>query len=203
MTAVLPGLALPLDRPAPERAESLFATPVKSVWLEIGFGGGEHLLWQARSHPEIGIIGAEPYEEGVVKVVDAVTRDGLGNVRLHADDVRPLLRWLPAASLGRAFILFPDPWPKKKHRKRRLFNAPMLDLLARVLRPGAELRAATDIGDYAGEMLAAVARHPAFEWTARAPSDWRVRPDDWPATRYEQKAAREGRQSAYFHFRRI
>jgi len=201
MTEVMPRLAVDVATPVADIRRQ-FTVPVEQVWLEIGFGGGEHLLSQARAHPAVGIIGAEPYEEGVVKVVDAVQREGLRNVRVHGDDVRPLLRWVPPASLARAFILFPDPWPKKKHRKRRLFNGSTLDLLARAICPGGTLRAATDIGDYAGQMLAVVARHPSFEWTARCPDDWRQRPDDWPATRYEQKAIIAGRRCAYFEFRR-
>jgi tRNA (guanine-N7-)-methyltransferase len=122
---------------------------------------------------------------------------------VHPDDVRPLLRWLPAASLDRAFVLFPDPWPKVRHRKRRLVGTPLLDQLARVLKPGAELRLATDIGDYARTMLAALMRHPAFHWTAMRAADWRERPADWPQTRYEAKALREGRRCAYLRFVRI
>jgi tRNA (guanine-N7-)-methyltransferase len=167
------------------------------VWLEIGFGGGEHLLWQAAHHPDVGLIGAEPFEEGVVKVLDAIDRGAAPNVRLLADDARALLRWLPPASISRVFILFPDPWPKRRHVKRRLVNAQLLALLARVMRPGAELRLATDIGDYARTMLMALQATDAFVWTARQPEDWRVRPADWPATRYEAKALREGRRCAF------
>ena len=173
------------------------------LWLEIGFGGGEHLLWQARHHPDVMLIGAEPFEDGVVKVLSAIEAEGLANIRLFADDVRPLIRALPDASVDRAFVLFPDPWPKRKHQKRRLVARPLLDLLARVLKPGAELRVATDIGDYARTMLIALMPHPAFHWTAESPADWRVRPPDWPPTRYEQKALREGRRGYFFTFRRV
>ncbi|MEQ1712338.1 MAG: tRNA (guanosine(46)-N7)-methyltransferase TrmB, partial [Hyphomicrobium sp.] len=132
----------------------------------------------------------------------AIEERGLGNIRLRADDVRPLLRALPQASIARAFVLFPDPWPKRKHVKRRLVGTPLLDLLARVLKPGAELRIATDIGDYARTMLIALMGHEAFRWTAQRPGDWRMRPDDWPQTRYEQKALREGRLGYFLRFRR-
>jgi tRNA (guanine-N7-)-methyltransferase len=172
----------------------------KDTWLEIGFGGGEHLLWQARHHPDVGIIGAEPFEDGVVKVLAAIEDEGLGNVRVLADDVRGLLRWLPPASIGRAFVLFPDPWPKRRHVKRRLVNVHLLELLARVLRPGAELRIGTDIGDYARTMLMAFQGCPHFVWTATSAADWRERPADWPPTRYEEKAGREGRRSCYLRF---
>ena len=123
-------------------------------------------------------------------------------MRLHADDARPLLRWLPAASLDRAFVLFPDPWPKKKHVKRRLVSKPLLDLLARALKPGTELRIGTDIGDYARTLLLAFQETPVFTWTATVPGDWRERPADWPPTRYEAKAIRDGRPRYFFTFRR-
>lgn len=174
----------------------------RSLWLEIGFGGAEHLLWQARQHPEVALIGCEPFRDGVVKALSGIEAFGLSNVQLHADDARPLIRWLPDASLDRVFVLFPDPWPKRKHVKRRLVAPALLDLLARAMKPGAELRVATDIGDYARTILIAVMAHREFQWTAKGPDDWRVRGADWPSTRYEQKALREGRRPAYFRFRR-
>lgn len=189
--------------PPPATAAALFAGPVSQVWLEIGFGGGEHLVWQATHHPDVGLIGCEPFEEGVVKVLAQIDEHAITNIRVHPDDVRPLLRWLPARSLDRAFVLFPDPWPKTRHRKRRLVATPLLDQLARALKTGAELRLATDIGDYARTMLVALMRHPAFRWTATAPSDWRTRPADWPPTRYEAKALREGRRCTYLRFERV
>lgn len=170
------------------------------IWLEIGFGGGEHLVWQAEHHPDVTLVGCEPFEEGVVKVLTAIEERGLDNILVLPDDARPLLRGLVAGSVSRAFVLFPDPWPKRKHVKRRLVATPLLDLLARVMRPGAELRIATDIGDYARTMLIALMSHPGFRWTARSPSDWRTRPSDWPETRYEQKALREGRRAYYLIF---
>lgn len=199
----LPRRSVPGGNEEIDAPDRLFPIPVRDVWLEIGFGGGEHLLWQARHHPDVGLIGCEPFLDGVVKVVDALEREALGNVRVHPDDVRPLLRRLPPASLGRAFVLFPDPWPKKKHQKRRLVAGPLLDLLARAMRPGAELRLATDIPDYVRTMLAALIPHPAFAWPATSPKDWQQRPADWPETRYEQKAKREGRRAVYLTFHRI
>jgi tRNA (guanine-N7-)-methyltransferase len=203
---VLPRVAVDLSQPAPSRLGDLFAPPVAEVWLEIGFGGGEHLVWQARANPNVGLIGCEPFQDGVVKVLGAIEAaietGGLANIRVLADDARPLLRWLPSASIGRAFVLFPDPWPKARHRKRRLVSEATLGELARVLRPGAELRLATDDGDYAGAMLLAIGRQAYFQWTANGPDDWRRRPADWPPTRYEEKALREGRRCYFLSFHR-
>jgi tRNA (guanine-N7-)-methyltransferase len=198
----LPSVALDLAQSPPSRPADLFAPPVAEVWLEIGFGGGEHLVWQARANPGVGLIGCEPFQDGVVKVLDAIETGHLANIRLHADDARPLLRWLPAASIGRAFVLFPDPWPKKRHRKRRLVSPATLAELARVMRSGAELRLATDHGEYAAAMMLAVEAQGEFRWTAASPSDWRRRPVDWPSTRYEQKALAQGRRCTYLRFRR-
>jgi tRNA (guanine-N7-)-methyltransferase len=176
--------------------------PAQPHWLEIGFGGAEHLLWQARTNPDVRIIGCEPFRDGVAKALAGIEAFDLRNLGLHPDDARPLIRWLPDASLDRVFILFPDPWPKRKHIKRRLVATPTLDLLARTMKPGAELRVATDIGDYARTILISVLGHAAFEWPARGPDDWRVRGPDWPPTRYEQKAVQDGRRCNYFRFRR-
>ena len=173
------------------------------VFLEIGFGGGEHLLWQAQKNPAVSLIGCEPFEDGVIKVLDVIERERIGNIRLHMGDARDVLRWLPEASIDRAFVLFPDPWPKRKHQKRRLVNTSTLALLARALKPGAELRFGTDIGDYARSALEAFKSEKRFQWLADGPADWRVRPVDWPETRYEAKAHREGRICYYFRFRRV
>ena len=204
-TALLDGglrrFALDLGQPAPQALTDLFAN-VRDVWLEIGFGGGEHLLWQAGHNPDIGFIACEPFIDGVVKVVDGAEAAALENIRLHADDVRDVLPWLPPASIARAFVLFPDPWPKKRHTKRRLVNAELLGRLARIIRPGGEVRLATDIPDYARAMLLAVRHEQSFRWLARQPEDWRRRPVDWPETRYEQKAVREGRKRYFLRFER-
>jgi tRNA (guanine-N7-)-methyltransferase len=174
----------------------------RPIWLEIGFGGGEHLLHQAAANPAVTCIGCEPFEEGVAKVLTAVDARGLTNIRLHPDDARPLLRRLPDASIARIFVLFPDPWPKRKHQKRRLLSVEVLRELARILEPGGELRIGTDIPDYARTILMALQRVPELDWTARRPGDWTIRPDDWPQTRYETKAVREGRRSCYLLLRR-
>lgn len=200
---VLPRLRIALDQPPPEDVADLFQSAVKDVWLEIGFGGGEHLIWQAEHHPDVGLIGCEPYLDGVVKVVDAVETRQLQNIRILPDDARRMLRWLPDGSIGRVFILFPDPWPKTRHRKRRLVSPQFLSMLARVLKPGAEVRLATDIGDYARTSLLAFRASPGFAWLASGPSDWRERTPDWPPTRYEQKAFAAGRRPLYLRFRRL
>jgi tRNA (guanine-N7-)-methyltransferase len=198
LAEALPRVTADLSRPC-----GLTALPFRETWLEIGFGGAEHLVWQADQNRDVLVLGCEPFEDGVIKALAAIEDKKLANVRLHADDARPLLRWLPERSIARAFILFPDPWPKKKHAKRRLVSPHTLDVLARVMRPGAELRLATDIGDYARTVLIAVASEPRFRWTAAKPSDWRDRPADWPATRYEAKAVTEGRRRYFFRFVRV
>jgi tRNA (guanine-N7-)-methyltransferase len=189
--------AVPLD------LTRLFPVSVSDIWLEVGFGGAEHLVHQARLNPAVGLIGCEPFEDGVVKAVAAVADRELDNIRLHPDDVRPLLRVLPEASLAKVFILFPDPWPKTRHAKRRLVSKPLLDQLARVMRPGAELRIASDIAAYVRTVLTAALPHAAFRWTATQASDWRTPWPDWPGTRYEAKALREGRRPMFLTFTRI
>lgn len=167
---------------------TVFAAKPAEVWLEIGFGGGEHIATQAAAHPDFGLIGAEPFINGVASLLKHVERGNLTNVRILMDDARPLLTALAPASIGRCFILFPDPWPKKRHWKRRIVCATVLDQLARIMKPGAELRLASDDPGYGQWMLATLLAHPDFEWTARGPADWQTRPADQPQTRYEAKA---------------
>jgi len=199
---LLPRLRPDLTRPAPDPLTRLFGVPVREVWLEIGFGGGEHLAWQAIRYQDIGMIGAEVFEMGVAQLAARVEADELANVRLHDEEAQELLAWLPPASIARAFILFPDPWPKRRHIKRRIVSPANISALARVLRSSAELRVATDVGDYARTTLLSVLGSPDFTWPANGPEDWRVRSDDWPATRYEAKAVAAGRKCYYFRFRR-
>jgi len=181
---------------------TLFDPPAETVWLEIGFGGGEHLAAQAEAHPAIGLIGCEPFVNGIVSALGHVARRGLANVRLWPDDARLLLDRLPAGSLDRIFVLFPDPWPKARHHKRRLIAPATLDRLAEIMADRAELRLATDDASYLAWMLEHVTAHPAFAWTARRPADWRERPPDWPATRYEAKARKAGRAPAFLRLER-
>jgi tRNA (guanine-N7-)-methyltransferase len=164
-----------------------FSVTIEDVWLEVGFGGGEHLIWQAQHHPKIGLIGAEPYVNGVVKLLSQLEQQSAPNVRIYPGDARDILEALPDASLGRVFVLFPDPWPKTRHHKRRFIQMNMLDELARVMKPGAELRFASDDPGYVEWTLERLMAHPVFEWTAMRASDWHTRPPDWPPTRYEAK----------------
>ncbi|WP_371056648.1 tRNA (guanosine(46)-N(7))-methyltransferase TrmB [Rhodosalinus sp. K401] len=171
------------------------------VWLEVGFGGGEHMIHQARAHPGVGILGCEPYVNGVAMLLGKIREAGVSNLRVHPGDVRDLFDVLPDASLDRVFVLYPDPWPKKKHHRRRFVTPEYLAPLARAMRPGAELRIATDIPDYVRQALQEVPRH-GFAWLAGRPDDWRRPWADWMSTRYEQKALREGRVPHYLTFRR-
>jgi tRNA (guanine-N7-)-methyltransferase len=199
----LPRLRVDLDKLGRMPLSSLFSAPVRDVWLEVGFGGAEHLIHQAKEHPEVGLIGCEPFEDGVIKALTAIEEQNLKNIRLHPGDVRPLLRALAPSTLSRVFVLFPDPWPKTRHAKRRLVSGTFLDALARVMTPGGELRIATDIDAYARTVLEAAIPHPRFRWTASGPADWRTPWPDWPGTRYEAKALREGRRPMFFTFLRL
>ncbi len=205
LTGELARLRLGLSEPVGETGLAAhFSDPIEEIWLEIGFGAGEHLIWQAEQHPHIGIIGAEPYVNGVVAALPAIAARQLGGrVRLRDDDVHPLLAWLPPASLSRAFMLFPDPWPKKRHRARRLFSPPLLTTMARLLRPGAEFRFASDIADYAEAAIEHTLHHPDFELALTFTSANRDTLPDWPVTRYETKAMREGRSSTFIVLKRL
>jgi len=200
---LLPRIAVP-EPVEGERIDpvALFDQAPASVWLEIGFGGGEHLAALATAHPEIGFIGCEVFLNGVAKLLGEVSRLGLGNVRILEGDARPLLAGLADRSIGRAFILFPDPWPKLRHHRRRIVQTEILDELGRVLEDGAELRIGTDHVDYMRWILERVTVHPLFEWLAEGPEDWRQRPADWPQTRYEAKAIRAGRAPVFLRLRR-
>ena len=161
------------------------------------------MIAEAAANPDVGIIGCEHYIDGVAKCLAQIQRDGARNVRIHAHDARDLLDVTPDATFARVYLLYPDPWPKTRHQKRRFMSAENLDALARVMKPGADLRLATDIADYARHALEAVHRHPGFDWTAEGPSDWRAPWPGWPGTRYEAKALREGRSPHYLIFRRL
>lgn len=175
----------------------------RALALEVGFGGGEHLAAQAGAHPDHGYIGCEPFQNGVAKLLTQIDQAKLANVRLYPDDARDVLPRLPAQSLNAVFVLFPDPWPKLRHHKRRFIQTATLDELARVLIPGGEVRVATDHPDYARWALQHLMADIRFRWTAECAADWRVRPADWPQTRYEQKALKAGRACVYLRFLRV
>jgi len=198
----LPALSFSLPASGALDPRSLFPAPVERVWLELGFGGGEHLAAQAIAHPGIGMIGSEVYVNGVAKLLAEMERLSIANVRLFLDDARLLVAALAERCVARVFVLFPDPWPKERHKKRRLVAPALLDLLARAMEDGAELRLATDDMDYARAMLDHGLAHPAFRWCAAGPRDWRERPPDWPPTRYEQKALSAGRKPIFLRFER-
>ncbi len=198
MARDLPSLSIDLaDLSDPSR---LFERPMSRLRLEVGFGGGEHLAHEAGRCPDSGFIGCEPFLNGVAKMVDRVEALDLDNVRLHPGDAGELLDALPPACLDGADVFYPDPWPKRRQRKRRFLSDANLDRLARALKPGAALRFATDIDDYAGWVLARILRSADFTWDAGTAEDWRQPWEGWPSTRYEQKAMREGRPPAYFTF---
>jgi tRNA (guanine-N7-)-methyltransferase len=200
---LLPELRLDLQTPAPTRLQDLFPVPVGEVWLEIGFGSGEHLLFQAEHHKDVGFIGCEPFINGVASLLGAIESRGLKTIRVHSGDAREVLVWLPGGAISRLFILFPDPWPKKRHLKRRLISPEAVEQFARVLAPGGELRFASDSGDYAAHALHAIRPVRDFTWLAERASDWRIRPPDWPETRFERKALSEGRKPVYLRFKRL
>ena len=193
--SLLPRLAIDVSRPIDP--STLFAAPRQDLWLEVGFGAGEHLLASAARDPEIGFIGCEPFLNGMARALADLAGADLDNIRLHCGDAGELIDLLPDASLGRVFIFYPDPWPKRRQRKRRFLSDEMLSRLARAMRPGAELRFATDIDDYCGWVLARLLRSPAFRWTARRAADWQSPWPHWVTTRYEAKAMSEGRRPCY------
>ena len=174
-----------------------FAHPIRDAWLEIGFGAGEHLLATAAANPDIGLIGCEPFLNGMARTLADLAGADLHNVRLFGGDAGLVVDRLPAASLGRVFLFYPDPWPKRRQRKRRFLSDAMLARLARVMRAGAELRFATDIDDKCGWALARILRSPEFAWTAAQAADWQAPWPGWVETRYEQKAKADGRRPCY------
>ena len=199
---LFPRLALDLASPS-RNLHQLFPTSVEDIHLEIGFGGGEHLIGRAKANPHIGFIGAEPFVNGMAKALVAIDESTLANVRLHHADAVALLDWLPENALGRIDLLYPDPWPKRRHWKRRFVSEDNIARLARVLRPGGEFRFASDWANYSEWTLMRVTRSVDFVWTAARADDWRKPWPDFTQTRYEAKAVREGRTSCYLQFKRI
>lgn len=193
---------LDLGSTCPADPRDLFDVPVEGIRLEIGFGGGEHLHHEAGRFPATGFIGVEPFVNGMAKFLVLQAQQPRKNIRLHNDDATRLLDWLPDATLDGIDLLYPDPWPKKRHWKRRFLNPTNLDRFARVLKPAGRFRFASDMDSYVNWTLERVLAHPAFVWEARSADDWRRPYEGWPGTRYEMKAIREGRAPAYLTFRR-
>ncbi len=200
LNTLLPTLQVDLPSEGQIQPTALFGDEPREVFLEIGFGGGEHLIARAGQNPDKGFIGAEPFVNGVAKILASIEAGGPGNIRLHHGDARDLMERLPDASIAGVYLLYPDPWPKKRHNKRRFVNDENIRQLHRILQPGAKLLFASDITDYVRWTLGKMARHGGFQWTAERPGDWRNAPDGWPGTRYEAKAFREGRRAHYLHF---
>jgi tRNA (guanine-N7-)-methyltransferase len=198
---LLPRLALDIGTPTPDLA-AVFDADVDDVRLEIGFGGGEHLVAEALAFPDLGFIGCEPYVNGMAKILAQIEVHNIGNIRLFAGDAAELLAWAPAHSLVRVDLIHPDPWPKRRHWKRRFVQDATVRAMARVLKPDGEFRFVCDIDDYAAWTLAHLLRSPDFIWTAERADDWRLPWPGYTMTRYGRKAEREGRKAAYFRFRR-
>ena len=200
---LLPRLAIALQDAAPRKLADLFPAGVDAIQIEIGFGGGEHLIAQAQQNPGVGFIGVEPFVNGMAKALAAIETAGLRNIRLHFDDAIGLLAWLPDQSVARIDLIHPDPWPKRRHWKRRFVQAAAVAQFARILRRGGEMRFVTDIADYAAWTLRHFVQSPDFIWTAERADDW---PRGWPdfaGTRYHAKAARAQRPSCFLIFRRV
>ena len=200
---LLPHLTLDIGTPAPERLAELFDGDIGDVRLEIGFGGGEHLIAEAQAFPNIGFIGCEPYVNGMAKILTQIETHNPGNIRLYAGDAAELLAWAPPRSLARIDLIHPDPWPKRRHWKRRFVQDATVDAMARVLKPDGEFRFVSDIDHYCAWALAHLARSPDFVWTAKRADDWRLPWADYTMTRYGRKAEREGRHAAYLQFRKV
>jgi tRNA (guanine-N7-)-methyltransferase len=199
---LLPHLALDIGGAAPASLTGLFEAPIGEVRLEIGFGGGEHLIAEAMAFPDTGFIGCEPYVNGMAKILTRIETHNIGNIRLYAGDAAELLAWAPPQSIARLDLIHPDPWPKRRHWKRRFVQDATVAAMARIIKPGGEFRFVSDIDDYCAWTLAHLLRSPDFSWTAERASDWR---QPWPGytmTRYGRKAEREGRVAAYLRFRR-
>jgi tRNA (guanine-N7-)-methyltransferase len=199
---LLPTIGLDLSKPAPADLRAIFAYAVAEVRLEIGFGGAEHLIAQAQANPHVGFIGTDAFLNGVAKALAAIDERKLSNVLLYFGDASELIDWLPGESLTRIDLLYPDPWPKRRHWKRRFVQDESLRRLARTLKTGGEFRFATDIPGYADYVLTRILRSADFTWTAERADDWRMPWTGFVRTRYEAKAIREGRVPAYFIFRR-
>jgi tRNA (guanine-N7-)-methyltransferase len=199
---LLPRLSLDIEGESPTDLAELFDSPVDLVRLEIGFGGGEHLIAEALAFPNVGFIGCEPYVNGMAKILTQIEAHNIGNIRLCAGDAAELLAWVPQHSLARIDLIHPDPWPKRRHWKRRFVQDANVAAMARVLMKDGEFRFVSDIADYGAWTLAHLLRSPDFAWTAERADDWRRPWDGYTMTRYGRKAEREGRHAAYLRFRK-
>jgi tRNA (guanine-N7-)-methyltransferase len=190
------------DLTAPQAPADWFDSPKTGYHLEVGFGGGEHVAARAKAAPDIGFIACEPFINGVAKLLIEIDENALHNIAVHNDDARDVMAALPDACLAQAYLLYPDPWPKKRHHKRRFISAENLDQLFRILKPGAGFLVASDIADYLNWTLIHMRAHGGFDWQAKTAADWQATPEGWPGTRYEAKAIREGRVPGYLRFTR-
>jgi tRNA (guanine-N7-)-methyltransferase len=200
---LLPRLSLDIGSPRPTDLAGLFDPPAEGVRLEIGFGGGEHLIAEAQAFPSLGFIGCEPYVNGMAKILAQIETHNIGNIRLFAGDAAELLAWAPPHSLARIDLIHPDPWPKRRHWKRRFVQDLTIAAMARALKPHGEFRFVSDIDDYCAWTLAHLTRSPDFAWTAERADDWRLPWAGYTMTRYGRKAEREGRRAAYLRFQKI
>jgi tRNA (guanine-N7-)-methyltransferase len=200
---LLPRLSLDIGSPSPPDLAGLFDPPADCVRLEIGFGGGEHLVAEAQACPRSGFIGCEPYVNGMAKILTQIEAHNIGNIRLFAGDAAELLAWAPSRSLARIDLIHPDPWPKRRHWKRRFVQDATVAAMARILKTDGEFRFVSDIAGYGAWTLAHLSRFPDFAWTAERADDWRLPWTGYTMTRYGRKAEREGRHAAYLRFRKI
>ncbi|MCE3230643.1 MAG: hypothetical protein K0R52_571 [Alphaproteobacteria bacterium] len=197
-----PWVSLALPEQSMINLPDLFPLPMEDLWVEIGFGGGEHLATQAALHPTVGFVGCEPFVNGVASLMVRIQEQSLRNIRILKDDARLLLARLPDQSIGRIFVLFPDPWPKKRHHKRRMIQHATVDTFARILKPGGFLHMATDDAAYAVWMQDIMAQHREFKLDLGERTSITERPLDWPLTRYEQKGIAQGRAPVYLAYRK-
>jgi tRNA (guanine-N7-)-methyltransferase len=200
---LLPQLALDIGSPAPADLSDLFDDGIETIRLEIGFGGGEHLIAEAQAFPDIGFIGCEPYVNGMAKILTQIESVNVKNIRLYAGDAAELVAWAPRQSMARIDLIHPDPWPKRRHWKRRFVQDATVAAMARILKPQGEFRFVSDIDDYCAWTLAHLLRSPDFFWLAERAADWHLPWPGYTMTRYGRKAEREGRKAAYLRFRRV
>jgi len=199
---LLPRVALDISAPAPDPLTEIFDRRLDDVRLEIGFGGGEHLAAEAIAFPNTGFIGCEPYVNGMAKILAQIEANNIANIRLFAGDAAELLAWVPERSLARIDLIHPDPWPKRRHWKRRFVQDATVTAMARAIRPGGEFRFVSDIDDYCAWTLLHLQRSPDFVWLAERAVDWQQPWDGYTLTRYGRKAEREGRRASYLRFQR-